>query len=245
MIRPWTWKYDWAEIQRFYDLGNTAEDCRGRFGISRSTFSKAVRKGRIRRRTQEIIEAKRRRGMSRDHLRTTRYDWTEIQRYYDLGNSVRVCCRRFGFAMSTWTFAVRRGDVRPRPRLCLEALLASSKSRRNIKKRLLEAGILENRCAFCGLSEWRGQPLCIQIDHANGNGKDYRLENLRMLCPNCHSQTETFGARNRKLKRQQVSFLVTERKRSRIAQLVERQTLNLEVLGSSPSPGARPYRLEA
>ncbi|MBV8433508.1 MAG: HNH endonuclease [Candidatus Eremiobacteraeota bacterium] len=69
--------------------------------------------------------------------------------------------------------------------------MATSKSRRTIKKRLLQAGLLENRCDYCGLEEWMGEPLVVQIDHVNGNRADHRLENLRMLCPNCHSQTET------------------------------------------------------
>ena len=66
-----------------------------------------------------------------------------------------------------------------------------------IKQRLIRAGILENRCEECGLTDWRGKPLSIQIDHINGIKDDHRRENLRMLCPNCHSQTETFGSRNR------------------------------------------------
>jgi 5-methylcytosine-specific restriction endonuclease McrA len=58
--------------------------------------------------------------------------------------------------------------------------------------------LLENRCQECGLTEWLGEPLTVQIDHINGVRTDYRLENLRMLCPNCHSQTETHGIRNRR-----------------------------------------------
>lgn len=53
-------------------------------------------------------------------------------------------------------------------------------------------------CAECGLdpSCWNGRPLVLHLDHANGVKDDHRLNNLRWLCPNCHSQTETYGGRN-------------------------------------------------
>lgn len=128
-----------------------------------------------------------------------RYDWSEIQRYYDEGNSVRQCIKRFGFSIGAWHKAVRRGQFKTRPLgRPLPELLATAKSRTNVKRRLLAAGLLENRCQECGLSEWLGEPLCVQIDHVNGVRDDYRLENLRMLCPNCHSQTETYGRLSQK-----------------------------------------------
>jgi 5-methylcytosine-specific restriction endonuclease McrA len=75
---------------------------------------------------------------------------------------------------------------------------ASASRRSRGTRRSLEAGLLQNRCQECGLSEWRGKRLSIQINHINGIKNDNRLENLRMLCPNCHSQTETFASRNRR-----------------------------------------------
>ncbi len=47
-------------------------------------------------------------------------------------------------------------------------------------------------CVECGLAEWRGRPISLQLDHLNGVSNDNRLQNLRLLCPNCHSQTETY-----------------------------------------------------
>jgi 5-methylcytosine-specific restriction endonuclease McrA len=66
-----------------------------------------------------------------------------------------------------------------------------------LKLRLLSAGLKHGRCEECGLSEWRGKSLSLQLHHINGDRHDHRFENLRLLCPNCHSQTHNFGARNR------------------------------------------------
>lgn len=52
-------------------------------------------------------------------------------------------------------------------------------------------------CAWCGIATWRDQPLVLHLDHINGINNDHRLENLRLLCPNCHSQTPTYGNRAR------------------------------------------------
>lgn len=63
----------------------------------------------------------------------------------------------------------------------------------DLKKKLLKHKILEYKCYSCPLTtEWNGKPLTLQLDHINGKHNDNRVENLRLLCPNCHSQTETF-----------------------------------------------------
>jgi hypothetical protein len=66
-----------------------------------------------------------------------------------------------------------------------------------LKKRLIRAGLLVNCCSVCGLRpEWQGQLLVMILDHINGDRSDNRIENLRLLCPNCNSQQPTFAGKN-------------------------------------------------
>lgn len=66
-----------------------------------------------------------------------------------------------------------------------------------LKQRLINEGLLEYKCAICGLTQWQNKPIVLQLDHINGINNDHRLNNLRFLCPNCHSQTETYAGRNK------------------------------------------------
>jgi hypothetical protein len=69
-------------------------------------------------------------------------------------------------------------------------------NRFHLKRRLLNKGLLNYACAKCGISEWNGKRLSLQLEHINGVNNDHRLENLCLLCPNCHSQTDTYAGKN-------------------------------------------------
>jgi hypothetical protein len=110
------------------------------------------------------------------------------------------CMQVFGFSRNAWWDAIRRGAISPRPRLApIENVLSHGRrrSRHHVKLTLLDAALKDARCERCGLSEWRGRPLSLELHHVNGDGHDNRLENLELLCPNCHCQSDTWGGRNK------------------------------------------------
>ena len=138
-------------------------------------------------------------GVPRSGKYAPRGDWDEIQAYYDAGHSVRECQDRFGFSRRSWGKAVRRGDIKPRDQaMPITTLLAEGpvRNRGHVKRRLFSSGLKENRCDECGIVDWLGGPLSMNLHHVNGRGDDNRLENLRLLCPNCHSQTPNYARRS-------------------------------------------------
>lgn len=135
-----------------------------------------------------------------------KYDWDAVQAFYDTGVSARATILHFGMSANTWYKAAKKGwiTLRGRQLIPLKVLLVANRpqtGRTHLKNRLIKAGKLENKCSRCGINEWLGEPLSLQLEHKNGSKKDNRKRNLCLLCPNCHSQTKTFGGRNRKLLR--------------------------------------------
>jgi 5-methylcytosine-specific restriction endonuclease McrA len=64
-----------------------------------------------------------------------------------------------------------------------------------IRARILDGELLEYTCAMCDIDTWQGKKINLELDHINGDRSDNRLKNLRFMCPNCHSQTDTFRGR--------------------------------------------------
>jgi hypothetical protein len=167
-------------IQELIDRGLTQAEVARELGISQPTVCHHMR------RLGHPAKPKR------------RYDWPAIRRCYDAGHTMRECQARFGFSGASWQDAIARGDITPRPRaMPIAQLLTAPRNRAHLKLRLLAAGLLAEECRRCGLSDWRGSPLALELHHINGRGQDNRLENLELLCPNCHSQTASWGGRNR------------------------------------------------
>ena len=66
----------------------------------------------------------------------------------------------------------------------------------HLKKRLLKEGVKKYRCECCGNTEWMGEPIALELHHVNGVKDDLRIENLQILCPNCHAFTDNYRGKN-------------------------------------------------
>lgn len=113
------------------------------------------------------------------------------------GNSyevVREECERLGLDTSHWNGKGHKPQKLP---LAEMMVLGTKTATATLKRRMLQEGLLVLTCALCGLEPvWQGQPLTLRLDHINGDRTDARRENIRLLCPNCDSQTDTFCGRN-------------------------------------------------
>lgn len=172
-----------GQVERLLNEGRSNAEVASILGISTPTVSYHARKL----------------GVPPDTRFSKRVDWQAVQVAHDQGMSVRACARKFGFHKGSWHKAVLRGAIKPRSHLIpIEDLLVQGRrtGRDHLKARLIKAGLKENRCEICGIGSWLGRPLNTQLHHRNGDGTDNRIENLEFLCPNCHSQTDTYGGRN-------------------------------------------------
>lgn len=102
----------------------------------------------------------------------------------------------------------RRGLPHKDTRKPLEDILNNKivYSMTSLKKRLIEEGLKENKCEICGISEWNGKKIQLELHHIDGNHYNNHLENLQILCPNCHSQTEHFRGRLQKIHKNKQNY---------------------------------------
>ena len=130
--------------------------------------------------------------------------------------SLREVCLKAGIVATTGNYATlkriikdeeidtshfKRQNGGSRNSHCAEFYLhkGSTISSYKLKNKLLKAGIKEHRCECCNNTEWMGKPIKLELHHLNGDNTDNSLENLQLLCPNCHSYTDNFGGKNQKL----------------------------------------------
>lgn len=94
-------------------------------------------------------------------------------------------------------------------------------NRNRLRSFILKYKLLPYKCEICGVTEWNGKTLSLELDHINGINNDNRIENLRFLCPNCHSQTTTYGSRNQQRNRSR--YEITEDLRQLVESTYEKQ----------------------
>jgi 5-methylcytosine-specific restriction endonuclease McrA len=120
--------------------------------------------------------------------------------------TIKRCINELRVDTSHWTGqGHRKGSVRPvvaaRP---LQSILVRGSAYHSdkLRRRLIREMVFEHRCAGCRLSDWLGSKIPLELDHKDGDRSNNVLENLRLLCPNCHALTPTYRGRNARKKRE-------------------------------------------
>lgn len=108
------------------------------------------------------------------------------------------------------------------PKIPLEEILVENSTygggTYKLKNRLLNEGFFEKKCYNCGGISWLDKPMPLELEHINGNRFDNRIENLTLLCPNCHALTPTYRGKNKKstlprVKRKRIRLKKTDRQK--------------------------------
>lgn len=95
-----------------------------------------------------------------------------------------------------------QSKILPDNSVSLTTLFESTKcSSSNLRKRLLKEGIFPHKCFSCNLTDWLTEPIPLELHHIDGCRSNNKLENLTLLCPNCHAKTDTYRGRNKKVGR--------------------------------------------
>ena len=181
---------NWATVQSYYDGGHNTKSCCVKFGLVRNWITLAAKQG--------LIKVSRKRDYE---MCCSRYEWTKIQKYYDLGYSGRECCQKFRCSNLTFLHAAKSGRIvlRPFETHSEDLFTVTSKPYRSdqvhLKHRLIRERILPYRCGQCGISKWNGAIIGLELHHKNGDPCDNKKENLQLLCPNCHTQTPNYRGR--------------------------------------------------
>ena len=111
------------------------------------------------------------------------------------GDTIKMLTKKLeNFDTSHFVISSTRKDLNDEEILIKD----STVDQKVLRARYLKNKYTDYKCSICGqLPVWQGKDLTLILDHINGKHMDHRIENLRFLCPNCHSQTETFSGKNK------------------------------------------------
>ncbi len=117
------------------------------------------------------------------------------------GSAISLGIDRRTFYKIASEYGLYHGDARGGKKFDLLDILAGKHPQyptSKLSKRLVKEGYKKYECQSCGISDWNGKPISLELNHIDGNSGNHALENLELICPNCHSQTDTY--RSKKLK---------------------------------------------
>lgn len=120
----------------------------------------------------------------------------------DGGSAIKIMqemCQQYGFDTSHFNGQGHTKNT-GRYRTPIEKYLNNEQTVTSFKlrNRLFAEGYFEKKCCRCGLTEWLGNPIPLELHHKDGNKQNNHLENLEILCPNCHYFTDTYKTKNAK-----------------------------------------------
>lgn len=158
-------------------------------------------------------------GLNRFSYEHKEHDWNEIQRLCDEGLSFHSIEKIVGINRHTLSDAKKNGKITlsenrnsylnrvryvPEEVLIVDSPCSTSRIKKVIKRNsLLKYYCSNEECMLYGIENpiWAGKKIVLHLDHINGIRNDHRIENLRWLCPNCHSLTETYCGKNKRNKK--------------------------------------------
>nr|DAX47287.1 MAG TPA: NinG recombination protein [Caudoviricetes sp.] len=153
-------------------------------------------------------------------MKLHKYTLEQLKKSVESSNSIRGCLIKLGvkpyggnyevfrkaikyFNIDTSHFtgqAHNKGNKLPEMEIPIEEYLSNKRQILTVKlkKKLYKNGLKDKVCEMCGIRDWNGRELVFELHHIDGNRNNNSLDNLMILCPNCHSQTDNFRNKSRK-----------------------------------------------